>query len=209
MIIKKMTIHPFSQACQNNQQPILQVLKKYLSKTHNSELNNHVQLLEIGSGTGQHAACFSSEFPWLKWQTSDLPENHIGIRNWIEYSQQSNIQQPIALDVQDIWNLGSYDAFYSSNTAHIMSWREVELFFEKTRVHLKAGGLFFLYGPFKYNGAFTSESNAAFDKKIKSDVSHRGIRDFESICQLAEKSQLSLIEDCEMPANNRLLVFKK
>jgi cyclopropane fatty-acyl-phospholipid synthase-like methyltransferase len=193
---------PYAESCDQNRAPILEVLRV--------ELNNRSNLLEIGSGTGQHAVYFAAEFPDLSWQTSDRVENHAGIRAWLEEAGLSNVLAPIALDVcQDTWPDRRYDAVFSANTAHIMSWPQVECFFAGIGATLQAGGTFCLYGPFNYNGAYTSESNARFDQWLKQRDPLSGIRNFEELAKLANTAGLELKEDYEMPANNRTLVWSK
>lgn len=192
---------PFSQACENNQEPIRSVISSYLKQPS--------ALLEVGSGTGQHAAYISKRHPELSWQTSDVIENHAGIHAWMEDAQASNFLPPIELDINTAqWHKEKVDMVFSANTAHIMSWQEVEKFFAFIPMVLKTKGHFLLYGPFNYNGEFTSESNAHFNEWLKSQAAHRAIRDFEAVNQLAEQVKLQLVQDHEMPANNRLLVWR-
>lgn len=173
-------------------------------------------LLEIGSGTGQHAAFFAEHFPLLQWHTSDLAENHQGIAAWVDdYNHQfpraKNLHRPFVLDANHcpqltIANLGSV---FTANTLHIMGWPQVELLFRGVAPQLPVGCLWFVYGPFNYAGEFTSESNAGFDVWLKERAAHMGIRDIEKVLSLADSQGLKLLEDNAMPANNRLLVFRK
>jgi cyclopropane fatty-acyl-phospholipid synthase-like methyltransferase len=193
---------PFAESSEQNKLPILEVLKHYFSDVKS--------VLEIGSGTGQHAVYFASQFPSLQWYTSDLEENHTGIIAWIEESQLSNVHAPICLDVrQENWGNQLFDALFSANTAHIMDWNGVTHMFRGAGQVLRPGGVFCLYGPFNYRGQYTSESNAHFDHWLKSRDPESGIRDFKALCQLAEDNGMSLLEDHPMPANNRMLVWKK
>ena len=193
---------PFSESCEQNRAPILEVLR--------IELAGKSRLLEIGSGTGQHAAYFAAEFPELIWQTSDVVESHAGIRAWLGDTAVVNAPPPFALDVcKDTWPTARYDAVFSANTAHIMSWPEVECFFAGVGQALDTGGVFCLYGPFNYNGLYTSESNARFDQWLRQRDPLSGVRDFEALQALAEKAGLLLKEGYEMPANNRTLVWCK
>lgn len=197
-----MSMKPFADACERNREPILEVIQPLLSG-----LNT---LLEIGSGTGQHAVYFSEKLPQLCWQTSDLVENHVGIELWRAESGLNNILPPIALDVlSDPWPNQLFDAIYSANTAHIMPWRAVEKMFIEGSKKLVKNGLFILYGPFNYNGDFTSDSNKQFEVWLKSVSPERGIRDFEALRDLAQTNALSFIKDYPMPANNRILVWQK
>jgi cyclopropane fatty-acyl-phospholipid synthase-like methyltransferase len=193
---------PFAESSEQNKLPILEVLKHYFSDVES--------VLEIGSGTGQHGVFFARQFPWLQWYTSDLKENHAGIHAWLEEARLANIHAPMCLDVnQGNWGDQEYDAIFSANTAHIMDWPSVKHMFEGAARSLRAGGVFCLYGPFNYDGHYSSESNARFDQWLKSRDPESGIRDFEVLCQLAEENGMSLLKDHPMPANNRILVWQK
>ena len=193
---------PFAEACLRNQQPILEVVE-VLFKDKSS-------VLELGSGTGQHAVYLANAMPWLQWQTSDLIENHPGINMWLEEANLANTLPPIALDVtQSEWSSDSYDGVFSANTVHIMPWEAVPKMFEGIGRHLRSGGVFALYGPFKYDGKFTSDSNQRFDLWLKESAAHRGVRDFEKLVELGELNGLTFVEDVTMPANNQILVWKK
>ena len=193
---------PFSQACENNKAPIFALLAPLLQdKTH---------LLEIGSGTGQHAAWFAPQLPHLIWQTSDLSENHAGILRWLEAYPSTNLRAPIELNVaQTGWPDATIDAVYTANTAHIMAWQEVQAMFQLVSSNLPANGIFCLYGPMKYAGEHSSESNRIFDLRLREGFAHRGIREFHEINQLALSGDLILLDDHAMPANNRLLIWQK
>jgi hypothetical protein len=160
-------------------------------------------VLEIGSGTGQHAAYFAPELTHLVWQASDVAENLPGIREWV------STPSPLELDVDRKWPEMRADAVFSANTCHIMSWPQVERLFAGVGGLLPPGGVFALYGPFNYGGKHTSESNARFDAMLRRNDPASGLRDFEKISALAEAAGLALQEDNAMPANNRLLVFRK
>ena len=192
---------PFSAASERNREPILAVLRQHVADRR--------KLLEIGSGTGQHAVYFAAELPQLIWQTSDRDENHAGILLWLEDAALSNIKAPLPLDVAGIWPTERYDAIYSANTLHIMSWDEVEQMFARLPQVMTDDAIVVVYGPFNYEGRFTSESNAAFDASLRGAVPHRGIRDFEAVDILARRAGLQLIEDRAMPANNRCLVWQR
>jgi len=167
-------------------------------------------VLEVGSGTGQHAVYFGIELPHLRWQTADVPQHHAGIRLWLAEAGLANVLPPLALDVnQTGWRAGRYDSVFSANTLHIMSWPEVEKFFEGVGEILESGGILAVYGPFNYNGAFTSESNARFDAWLKARDPASGVRDFEAVDALARAQGLHLQQDIAMPANNRTLVWRK
>lgn len=192
---------PFAESCEENKQPILQVLRKEFADTS--------RVLEIGSGTGQHAVFFASALPHLTWQTSDVPESHAGIHAWLDEQGPNNAHPPLHLNVtQDTWPERQYDGVFSANTVHIMSWPEVENMFAGIGRVLLPGGRFCLYGPFNYDGKYTSESNARFDQWLKNRDPKSGIRDMADLNRLAEKVGLTLVNDYEMPANNRILVWQ-
>jgi len=184
---------PFSEACERNRAPILEVLKRAFA--------NSRRVLEIGSGTGQHAAYFAPELPHLIWQASDVAEHLPGIRQWIPDPA------PIELDVDREWPRIQADAVFSANTCHIMSWPQVERMF--AGIGRLRPEVFALYGPFNYNGRHTSDSNARFDAMLRHRDPASGLRDVEAIIALAERHGMKLAEDNAMPANNRLLVFRR
>ncbi len=193
---------PYAESCDQNRLPILDVLQR--------ELAGRRRLLEIGSGTGQHAVFFGARFPDLRWQTSDVAAAHPGIRAWLDEAKLDNVLPPLALDVcRDTWPRQTYDAVFSANTAHIMAWPEVECLFAGVGGVLETGGVFCLYGPFNYGGRYTSDSNAQFDRWLKARDPASGIRDFEALCALAEDAGMAFRNDYEMPANNRTLVWTK
>lgn len=193
---------PFSQACENNKDPILGVLRESFVTAR--------LVLEIGSGTGQHAVYFAAHLPHVIWQTSDLSENHPGILAWLEDAALSNLRPPLSVDVsQDEWGVDAVDGVFSANTAHIMSCPQVAAMFAGVGRVLKSGGIFCLYGPFNYQGRYTSDSNARFDQWLKARDPRSGIRDIEALTTLAEQHELTLTADHAMPANNRTLVWQK
>ena len=193
---------PFSPACENNRLPILNVIKPLLA--------NARAVLEIGSGTGQHAAYFAAELPHLQWLTSDLEAHHPGIQLWIEEAGLSNLHAPLTLDVlAQPWPAVDADAVFSANTTHIMSWSMVEAMFAGVADLLPPGGVFLLYGPFNYAGRYTSDSNARFDRSLRARDPDSGIRDFEALQTLADEGGLRFVHDYEMPANNRILHWRK
>ncbi len=197
-----MSIKPYSEACEQNRAPILSIIKPLLT--------NCRSVLEIGSGTGQHAVYFAAEMPHLVWQCSDVQEHHAGIQRWLEEAGLNNTPAPIALDVlHDPWPISRFDVVMSANTVHIMSWAAVCAFFTGVGERLANGGLFILYGPFNYGGRYTSESNARFDGWLKARDPQSGVRDFEALDELASVAGLSLTADYEMPVNNRILVWRR
>jgi cyclopropane fatty-acyl-phospholipid synthase-like methyltransferase len=193
---------PYSESCDQNREPIFSIIAPLLSARKS--------LLEIGSGTGQHAVYFAGDLPHLTWQTSDVEDNHAGIKAWINDSHLSNVMQPLEIDTtQDHWPAQRYDVVYSANTAHIMNWQAVEGMFAGVGKVLAEDGCFLLYGPFNYNGDYTSDSNRRFDKWLKDRDPSSGIRDFEALNELALAAEMRLVEDFEMPVNNRLLYWQK
>lgn len=148
--------------------------------------------------------------PWLQWQTSDLQEDHPGIVAWLSGAGLDNLCFPIKLDVaSNKWPTDRFDGVFSANTAHIMAWSEVQVMFHGIGKLLPGDGVFCLYGPFNYQGQFTSSSNAYFDQHLKQKTSRMGIRDFESVVAEANSQGLVLLADHEMPANNRTLIWQK
>ena len=191
----------FSDACERNREPILAILKRVFAD------RRHV--LEIGAGTGQHAAHFAPALPHLSWQPSDVAENLPSIRVWREEAQTPRLLEPLELDVDRPLPPVGADAVFTANTCHIMSWPQVERMFAGVAALLPAGGVFALYGPFHYAGKPTSPSNAEFDAWLRGRDPQSGVRNFEDMRELASRHGLALAEDNAMPANNRLLVFRR
>lgn len=193
---------PYSSACERNQAFILEQLKILLVNAKN--------VLEIGSGTGQHAVFFAKALPHIQWQTSDLDVMHQGIKSWLYEANLPNLLLPLSLDVDKNSILkNDYDAVFTANTLHIMSMESVEHCINKVGQAVKSGGLFIIYGPFKFQDKFTSQSNADFDAHLKSEQAHQGVRDFEWVNRLASSAQLFHQKTISMPANNFMLIFKK
>ncbi len=193
---------PFSQACENNRQPIVELLQRILADCR--------ELLEIGSGTGQHAVHFAPRLPQLRWQTSDLAQHHAGISAWLAGQPAPNLLPPIELDVDRLpWPVAGKDGIFTANTCHIMGWSTVCNLFRGAQALLPSGGVLVVYGPFNYGGEFTAPSNARFDLWLKQQAPQMGIRDFEAVDRLANEAGMTLREDNAMPANNRLLVWQK
>lgn len=191
---------PFSAASERNKAPILEALR--------GRLERHRNVLEIGSGTGQHAVHFTRELPHLEWQPTDRADCLPGLIARLELEGSANLRAPVALDVmQEVWPSFAVDAVFSANTLHIMSWPEVEAFFRGVGRILGRGGLLAVYGPFRYGGAFTTQSNAAFDLSLRCRDPSSGIRDFEAVNALAAAQGLELQADHAMPANNQLLTW--
>lgn len=193
---------PYSESCAQNQVPILETLQEILV--------NQQKVLEIASGTGQHAVYFGRALPHLTWQTSELAQNHAGILAWLNETNLPNVLPPVIIDVNDgQWPVEMVDTVFNANTVHIISWPEVERMFAGIARVLSAGGILCLYGPFNYGGKFTSESNARFDVWLKSRDRKSGVRDFEDINLIAKTHGLFLERDVSMPSNNRTLVWQR
>lgn len=196
---------PSSAACERNKGPILEVLRQ--------EIANRRTILEIGSGTGQHAVYFAGAMPQLMWQTSDLPENHDTIRRWLHVSDLPNVGKPLALDVQGVDSSAlsdyEFDAVFSANTAHIMPMQAVAHMFDLVGRLLPADGIFCLYGPFNFAGRFSSDSNAEFDASLKRHDPTMGIRELESLDAFGERAGLTRARLYAMPASNHIAVWVK
>lgn len=193
---------PFAESCEQNKEPILSCLREIFTE--------ETLLLEIGSGTGQHAVYFARHLPHLTWQTSDLTDHHHTIQQWLDDADLENALSPLALDVaQANWPISQVGAIFSANALHIMSWHHVSKFFEGAGNILQRGGKLVVYGPFNYNGKFTCNSNARFEQWLKDRDPLSGIRDFEALDTLAKQSDMAIDRDIEMPVNNRILVWVK
>jgi cyclopropane fatty-acyl-phospholipid synthase-like methyltransferase len=192
---------PSSPSCERNREPILDVLRTHFADRH--------AVLEIGSGTGQHAVYFAAAMPQWQWQCSDRAENLPGIGQWLDDAALPNTPPPFALDVNDPWPAHEYDAVFSANTLHIMSWSEVELLFDRLAGVTTKDAKLAIYGPFNYGGRYTSDSNAAFDDWLQARGAHMRIRDAEAVDALAEVAGFDLIDDVAMPANNRLRIWQR
>lgn len=193
---------PYSEACERNKGPILDVIRPVLADCR--------QLLEIGSGTAQHAVWLARHLPGLRWQPSDVAEHLPGIRARLAAEGPDNVLPPVVLDVAERpWPVAGVDAVFSANTLHIMGWDEVVEFFRGAGEIAAGGGVLIVYGPFRYGGAHTSTSNADFDLWLKRRDPGSGIRDFEAVDALARAEGFTLVADHAMPANNRTLVWHR
>lgn len=196
-----MDAKPFAAACERNREPILAVLREFFADRR--------RVLELGSGTGQHAVHFAAAMPHLVWQASDRPEHLPGIRAWLDDAALANTLPPLALDVTGPWPAGSFDAVYSANTLHIMAWPEVEALFAALPAVTTPDAKLAIYGPFNTGGRFTSASNAAFDAELKARAPHMGIRDTAEVDAPAAKAGFTLVDDIAMPANNRTRLWQR
>ncbi len=192
---------PFSQASENNKSAILAILEIVLKDCRS--------ILEIGGGTGQHAVFFAEQIPHLLWQSTDIPSHVDSLNLRIKQAALPNLPEATSLDVNDdIWECAQFDAVFTANSLHIMSAESVESLFAALPAHLNDSALLIVYGPFRYQGEFTTESNARFDIWLKQRNPLSGVRDFEWVNELAENAGLHLIADNPMPANNQLLVWR-
>jgi cyclopropane fatty-acyl-phospholipid synthase-like methyltransferase len=193
---------PYSPSCDRNREPILAVLRQHLADRHD--------VLEIGSGTGQHAVHFAAAMPWLRWQCSDVAANLPGIRMWLDEAVLPNTPAPIELDVaRGPWPTQAFDAVFSANSLHIMGWGDVEALFAGLDAAMAPDATLVVYGPFNYGGGYTSDSNREFDGWLKARDPRSALRDFEAVDALARAIGLRLVDDVAMPANNRCLVWRK
>jgi SAM-dependent methyltransferase len=194
---------PDAPATGRNREPILAVLREHFA--------DRTRVLEIGSGTGQHAVHFAAALPHLQWQTSDLPENHAGIAAWIAEAGLANVLPPVTLDAAhpEAWPALRFDAVFSANTLHIMGWPEVQSLFANLPRVLADDATLVVYGPFNIGGRFTAPSNAAFDAQLRAADPKRGIRDLEAVQALAAQAGLACVADLPMPANNRCVVWRR
>ena len=192
---------PHSPACERNREPILGVLREYFSDRRN--------VLEIGSGTGQHAVHFAAALPQLIWQSSDRAENLPGIRAWLDEAALPNTPAPLEFDVNSSWPAGPFDAVFSANTLHIMAWSEVQRLFAQLPAVATDDAVLIIYGPFNEQGRYSSDSNAAFDQWLKARGAHMAIRDAEAVDALADAAGFHLLADIAMPANNRCRAWQR
>jgi SAM-dependent methyltransferase len=192
---------PYSAACERNRDPILGVLRSFFSDRR--------RVLEVGSGTGQHAVHFAAGLPFLEWQASDRAENLAGIRAWLDDAALPNTPAPLELDVAAAWPSGPRDAIFSANTLHIMGWPEVERLFAALPRATTHDAKLAIYGPFNVDGRFTSDSNAAFEASLKARAPHMGLRDVAAVDALALAAGFARVDDIALPANNRILLWQR
>jgi Protein of unknown function (DUF938) len=194
-----------------NRGPILEILTRWLGANAASSKRRSLHVLEIASGTGQHAICFAQALPHLRWQPSDLDADSLAsIEAWRAESGLPNVAAPIRLDVREgEWPDGPFDVMFNANMIHIAPWPVAEGLFAGAGRILVDGGLLFLYGPFRVGGLHTAPSNEAFDADLRRRNPAWGVRDLERVVELAASAGLLLVETNEMPANNKLLVFQR
>jgi cyclopropane fatty-acyl-phospholipid synthase-like methyltransferase len=191
---------PFSEACERNKAPILEVLRVAFA--------DRTQVLEIGSGTGQHAVHFAAHLAHLTWHPTEQLTYLADLAARVKLEGARNLRPPTVLDVrQTVWPVRNADAIYSANTLHIMSWAEVEAMFRGIDTVLSPQGVLCIYGPFRYAGRYTSDSNRDFDRMLKERDPLSGLRDMTEVGALAGRHALRLRSDHDLPANNRLLEF--
>jgi len=197
-----MAVAGFSDACERNKGVILDVLKNACSDCES--------VLEVGSGTGQHVVYFARSLPAIHWQPADTAQYLPGLQARLQTEAPNNVASAVELDVRMTpWPVGQYDGVFSANTLHYMGTDCVEAFFRGVGAALRPGGVLVVYGPFRYDDQFTSDSNARFDKYLRESDPVRGIRDFEWVNKLSAAQQLTLVRDVTMPANNQTLVWSK
>ena len=194
---------PFSPSCERNKEPILQALKKHLEPGK--------RVLEIGSGTAQHAFYLTKSLPGVIWQPTERSEGLATLSLCYQSFAIEQLLPPQILNVQELenWPSSSFQVIFTANTFHIMPQENLSYFFKGSQRALEPEGKVFIYGPFKYKGEFTSESNYQFEKWLKSHGRSQGQRDFEVVLDEAMSQGFALSEDLEMPANNRMLIFEK
>lgn len=194
---------PFSEACERNKEPILNVLKDVLRPEHR-------KLVEIGAGTGQHAVYFAPFFPKMDWTPTERTENLPNLNRVVQESRIRNLKPPFKMEVgQDEIPKLTYDVVFTANTFHIMHWKECKTLMKLLGHRLEENGLVIIYGPFNYGGKFTSISNEEFDKTLKARDPSSGLRAFEDVNKAMEKNGFMLLKDYEMPSNNRTLVYRR
>ena len=192
---------PFAPASERNRGPILEVLRDAFA--------DRARVLEVGSGTGQHAVHFAAAMPWLAWQTSEVEANLPGLRMWLDEAALPNAPPPFALDVAGRWPEGRWDAAFTANTLHIMPWTAVERLFDALPSVLDPGAVLVVYGPFNIGGRFTGPGNAAFDATLRAADPARGLRDLEAVDALARRAGFGPVDVRTMPADNRCLVWRR
>ena len=197
-----MTSRPFASSADRNGGAIVHLV--------GLEFPAAAAILEIGSGTGQHAIRIGRDLPHLSWQPSDIEENLAGIRAWVDHAGLPNVCRPLEVDVLHAPRPGAaYDGVFSANTAHIMHEDAVRAMFDLSGNVLRAGGRLVLYGPMRRNGGYNTESNAAFDRSLQQRDPGMGIRDLEWLDELAAGQGMHRVRLYSMPANNHVAVWAR
>jgi cyclopropane fatty-acyl-phospholipid synthase-like methyltransferase len=194
---------PYAPSCDRNREPILSVIRPLLA--------DRQRLLELGSGTGQHAAWLAAQMPHLRWQTTERPGHLDGIHQWLADAGLPNTPPPMALDVAaSPWPLPAqpFDAAFTANTLHYMPWEAVQALFAQLPQHLSPGALFIAYGPFRIDGQHTSDSNVQFDGWLAGVDPRYAVRDLGEVDALAQSGGLQLEARHAMPANNFCVVWR-
>lgn len=193
---------PFAPSCERNRDPILDVLRE--------RFGDRRDVLEIGSGTGQHAVHFAAAMPWLRWQCSERAQHLAGIVQWLDDAALPNTPPPIALDVAaGPWPSTRFDAAFTANTLHIMGWPQVEACFAGLDATLADEATLVVYGPFNRSGRYTSQSNRDFDAWLKARDAQSGLRDLEAVDALAQSIGLRHAATIDMPAHNLCVVWRR
>ena len=191
-----------SPSCERNKEPILAVLREILAVPG--------LVLEIGSGSGQHAVHFARGLPHVEWQPTDVADNLPSISAWRDEAALTNLREPLALDLfSDRWPVAVAQAVVCVNTIHIVSWEAVERLFAGVGRLLSPGGVMYVYGPYRYADRSLEPSNEEFDRWLKARDSASGVRLFEDVNRLAGLNGLMLAGDRDMPANNRSIWWIK
>jgi SAM-dependent methyltransferase len=203
MTTSDLNLRQHAPSAERNREPILAVLERVLPATGT--------VLEIASGTGQHAIHFAAALPHLVWQPSDLDdEARASIAAWTAHSGLANVRPPLALDVRDAsWGIEAAAAIVCINMIHISPWASAQALIGGAGRLLGAGGVLVLYGPYRRGGAHTAPTNAAFDEQLQRRNPAWGVRDMEDVVALADAAGFDADEPVEMPANNFSLVFRK
>ncbi len=191
----------FSNAADNNKQFIADQLQRLISPG--------ARVLEIGSGSGQHAVHCVSQLEDVSWQPADKEPYFEALEQNLGGISLSGLEKPIYLDIAQFDLKGRFEAVFCANVMHIMSADLIPDMMAGVSGLLDSGGLFILYGPYKYAGTFTTESNEKFDRWLKSRDPLSGIRDIDVVRAKAKAQHLEWVDDISMPANNQLLVFRK
>lgn len=192
-----------STAVDRNKGPILAVLQEVIN-------GEAVRVLEVGSGSGQHAAYFAKHLKNVVWTTSDIAGQHSAITKQLIEARLSNLRGPLHFEIgKDEFPKYTYDVVFTANTFHIMNWKQCKNLMKMLGNRLREGAQVIIYGPFNYNSQFTSESNSEFDKWLKKNDAAKGIRSFEDVDNNMKKNGFTLYKDYEMPANNRILVYTR